>query len=98
MLQSRNLLRLCGAAAALLWMQPAAAQNTPADQSSPPTGLWERANLLGDIGGLRPALQNVGISVTLQEIDEVLGNVTGGIHTGADYDGLATTSLSLDTD
>src|SRR5579872_5486996 len=94
---SRTLAGLTGGIAALLWVLPAAAQTAGSDRAPTPTGLWERANLLGDIGGLRPSLQNVGVAVNLQEIDEVLGNVTGGIHTGADYDGLTTAGLSLDT-
>ncbi|HYL33262.1 MAG TPA: carbohydrate porin [Stellaceae bacterium] len=81
-----------------LWPLPAAAQTATGDQTPTPAGLWERSNLLGDIGGLRPVLQNVGLTFNLQEISEILGNATGGIHTGADYDGLTTASLSLDTD
>jgi len=95
---NRTLPGLTAGIAALLCALPAAAQTTATDQSPPPpTGFWERANLLSDIGGVRPALQNVGVTFNLQEIDEVLGNVTGGVHTGADYDGLTTASLSLDT-
>lgn len=96
---SRTLSCLTVGFPALFWALPAAAQAIAGDQASTPapTGLWERANLLGDVGGLRPVLQNFGITFNLQEIDEVLGNVTGGIHTGADYDGLTTASLSLDT-
>ncbi|HEV2263871.1 MAG TPA: carbohydrate porin [Stellaceae bacterium] len=93
----RDLLRPAAAAGALLWALPVAAQTTAADQTPAPTGLWERSNLLGDIGGLRPTLLNVGVTFNLQEIDEVLGNVIGGTHTGVDYDGLTTASLSLDT-
>lgn len=95
--QSRNLRHLLAIIVAL-WPWPAAAQTATGDQTPTPTGLWERSNLLGDIGGLRPALQSVGITFNLQETSEVLGNVTGGIHTGADYDGLTTASLSLDTE
>ncbi len=88
-----------GAAALLVYALPASAQTTAADQASTPapTGLWERTNLLGDIGGLRPTLQSVGITFNLQETSEIVGTVTGGIRTGADYDGLTTASLSLDT-
>ncbi|MGA9865318.1 MAG: carbohydrate porin [Acetobacteraceae bacterium] len=46
---------------------------------------------------MRTALGNYGISVGLQETSEVLGNVTGGIHRGADYDGLTMLSMGLDT-
>lgn len=83
--------------AALLWALPATAQTAASDPTPAPTGFWERSNLLGDIGGMRPWLGHYGVTFNLQEIDEVLGNVTGGVHTGADYDGLTTGSVSLDT-
>ncbi len=56
-----------------------------------------RSNLLGDLWGLRPMLGSVGLSLGGQETSEVLGNVTGGIHRGAAYDGLTQISLGLDT-
>ncbi|WP_428490580.1 carbohydrate porin [Rhodopila sp.] len=62
------------------------------------TGLWERANLLGDIGGLRSLLADHGISLGLSETSEVLGNVTGGVHRGAAYDGLTLMSVGVDTE
>ncbi len=71
---------------------PAAASSTAG-----PPGIWERANLLGDIGGLRTFLGNYGISIGLSETSEVLGNVTGGIRRGATYDGLTTMNVGLDT-
>ncbi len=63
------------------------------------TGLFSpsRTNLLGDVGGLRTALGEYGLSLGLQETSEVFGNVTGGVHRGADYDGLTEMSLGLDT-
>ena len=51
------------------------------------TGLWTRGNLLGDAGGVRSALWNYGITFGIQDINEVWGNVSGGIQRGADYDG-----------
>lgn len=62
-----------------------------------PTGFWERNTLLGDIGGLRTLLKNYGITFSLSETSEVLGNLTGGIRRGADYEGATTMALSLDT-
>jgi porin len=53
--------------------------------------------LLGDMGGLRTELSKYGISLAIQETSEVLGNVTGGTHKGADYDGLTQMLLQLDT-
>lgn len=63
------------------------------------TGLFasSRNNLLGSMGDLRTVLGNYGISLGLQETSEVLGNVTGGVHTGADYDGMTEMSVGLDT-
>ncbi len=82
-------------------------QPTPTpDQTAPPAapspatpsaGLWQRPNLLGDIGGVRPLLDTYGVSFGLLETSEVLGNVTGGVRRGADYDGLTEMSLGLDT-
>jgi porin len=53
--------------------------------------------LLGDIGGLRPLLGTYGITLTIQEISEVLGNITGGIHTAAAYDGVTQVTVQMDT-
>ena len=63
------------------------------------TGLFSssRANLLGDIYGLRTRLANYGVSLGLQETAEVFGNPTGGIRQGAAFNGLLTMSLGVDT-
>jgi porin len=60
-------------------------------------GLARSNYLLGDLWGLRTALSRYGISIAIQETSEVLGNVTGGVHRGADYDGLTQVILQLDT-
>lgn len=60
--------------------------------------LWTRDTFLGDIGGLRTRLAQLGVTFNLQEQSEVFSNVSGGIHTGADYKGLTTMSVGLDTD
>jgi porin len=58
----------------------------------------ERTNyLFGDMGGLRPFLSQYGVTFSLQETDEVLGNLTGGTNTGFRYDGLTQAVLQLDT-
>ncbi len=69
-----------------------------ADTDNAPQGFWQRDTLLGDMGGVRPWLGKYGVTFSLSEISEILGNVTGGIHNGAEYDGLTTMGLSLDTD
>jgi porin len=61
-------------------------------------GNLERTNyLLGDLFGLRTELSKVGISLAIQETSEVLGNATGGVRRGLDYDGLTQAILQLDT-
>ncbi|HVB66299.1 MAG TPA: carbohydrate porin [Acetobacteraceae bacterium] len=90
-----------GTAVLALWATAAAAQtdSAAASQTAPPaaTGFWERSSLLGDPAGLRDALGKDGISFGLQETSEVFGNVSGGIHRGADYNGLTEMSLGIDT-
>ena len=54
------------------------------------------SNLLGPIWGVRPWLGQYGMSFGLNEISEVFGNPTGGIHQGADYDGLTEMSVGVD--
>jgi porin len=61
-------------------------------------GSLKRSNyLLGDMFGLRTELSKYGISLAIQETSEVLGNVSGGQHKGADYDGLTQAILQLNT-
>jgi porin len=53
--------------------------------------------LLGDMWGLRTLLSQYGMSLAIQETSELLGNATGGIRQGAEYDGLTQMVLQLDT-
>ncbi len=55
-----------------------------------------RPNLLGDLYGVRTALGRIGVSLGLQETDEVFGNATGGLRRGASYNGLTTLGLGVD--
>jgi porin len=76
---------------------PAAAA-APADQANAaPTGLWQRSNLFGDMGGLRPWMGNYGVTFGLQETSEYMNNLTGGTHRGGAYDGLTQFGLGVDT-
>src|ERR1700677_2159249 len=52
------------------------------------TGISRSGYLLGDMWGLRPWLSKYGMSLAISETSEVLGNATGGVKRGADYDGL----------
>ncbi len=60
--------------------------------------IWERSNLLGDMGGLRSALADKGVTVVLSEQADLLGVVSGGLKRGFTLDGLTTFSASIDTD
>jgi porin len=62
------------------------------------SGLSRNANMLGDMWGLRPFLGRYGMTFSLTETSELLGNATGGIKRGIAYDGLTTMTLQLDTD
>jgi len=54
-------------------------------------------NLFGDLGGLRPALSNYGVTLTILENVETFGNLSGGVKQGFEADGLTTVTLQMDT-
>ncbi|MCQ8278542.1 carbohydrate porin [Acetobacteraceae bacterium KSS8] len=53
-------------------------------------------NLLGPAWGVRPWLNQYGVTFGLSETGEVFGNATGGLHRGATYDGLTEASVGVD--
>jgi porin len=55
------------------------------------------ANLFADMWGLRPALAKYGLTLSVVENSETLGNVSGGVRQGFEYNGLTTATLQLDT-
>lgn len=61
----------------------------PSEALSPPTAAQPAPSehLLGDWGGIRSRLENVGITLALDWTSEVAGNVTGGVKQGATYAG-----------
>ncbi len=72
---------------------------TTAPLSAPDTGgLFTRDKLLGDPGGLRTRLGELGLSPGLADTEEVFGNPTGGGRTGVTYEGVTEISLGIDTD
>lgn len=52
--------------------------------------------LLGDWGGLRPLLDQYGITFTLNQTSDYLGNTHGGIKQGFVYDGLLDLEVDID--
>ena len=73
---------------------PATSVDMPPDAE---TGFWERSALLGDIGGLRQVLGNLGLTFEMEDVSEVFANVKGGLRQGTAYDGQLVMGLSLDT-
>lgn len=71
---------------------------TPDQTPAAPTGIWERPNLFGDMGGLRPWLGKYGVTLNLQETSEYLNNLSGGTKRGGAYDGLTELSVTVDTE
>ncbi|MCM2494727.1 carbohydrate porin [Burkholderia glumae] len=94
---SAALVSACAAMQAAACAQDAPGTPPPAGGATPADGLWQRATLLGDLGGLRGALGNHGITFTLQETSEYLGNLAGGTRRVGAYDGLTQAALSVDT-
>ncbi len=60
-------------------------------------GLNRSSQMLGDMWGLRTMLGRYGITLSIQETSEILGNATGGYRRGAEYDGLTQAVLQLNT-
>lgn len=59
---------------------------------------WRREGaLLGDMWGIRKDLSRHGITLTIQETSEALGNVAGGTHKSLDYDGLTQAILQVNS-
>lgn len=67
-------------------------------QDQAPTGFWDRSNLFGDMGGLRPWLGDRGFTLGLQETSEYLRNLSGGTRRIGAYSGLTQLTLNMDTD
>ncbi len=59
---------------------------------------WQSPNLLGDMGGLRPALSKYGVTLTVLENVEAFGNLSGGVQQSFEPKGLTTVTLQMDTE
>ncbi len=69
---------------------------TPGEEAA--KGLWDRANLFGDLGGVRTRLADHGITFGLTETSEVFGNPTGGVRQGVIYEGLTQFGVGIDAE
>ena len=88
----RGRLSVLALAAGLGLLAPA-----PASAQSMSGSIFQRANLLGTIGGLRTALGNVGVTFGLTDSENLLGNTTGGLKTGATMQGVTTGTIDVNT-
>ena len=57
----------------------------------------DNTGLLGDWGGLRPTLAAHGITLGINDSENLLGNVSGGVKTGATLQGVTTMTMDVDT-
>jgi porin len=78
------------AAFSVLGLAPAMAQS---DSGS----IWQRSNLLGTIGGLRTVLGDYGITLDINDSENLLGNTLGGVKEGATMQGVTTATLQVNT-
>lgn len=75
-----------------------------AAQADPPSagpwgalgGAWQSPTLLGDMGGLRPALAQYGVTLQLYEEAETFSNLTGGVRQGFEVNGVTTAQVQWD--
>ena len=70
------------------------AQSSDATQTPP--DFWHRDTLTGDWGGLRTALHDHGVDVTMTYTADMQGDVAGGIQRGAVYDGSLLPQINVD--
>ena len=81
----------CAMLAAGAGGSPALAEDVPAAD-----GLFDRAELTGDWGGARSWLEDRGITLTLTQTSDVLGNTIGGFRRGVAYDGVFEGQIDVD--
>ncbi|HEX3350576.1 MAG TPA: carbohydrate porin [Acetobacteraceae bacterium] len=94
-----KLARLAVIAAAVVVVPLAVARADDAAASDDqPKSFWEQDQMLGDLGGLRTLLDGAGVTFSLQEQSELIGNLTGGLRTGAVYDGATLGMVTVDMD
>lgn len=74
--------------------------STPASAAPAPFGFLDLQgqNLLGDMGGLRPALAKYGVDMYIYGFVETFGNLSGGVKQGFEADGITSVALQMDTD
>jgi porin len=67
-----------------------------AGNDAPPN--YAETTITGDWGGYRSRLHNEGVTLTITQTSDFLGNVSGGLRTGAAYDGVFELQGDFDMD
>lgn len=80
------------------WAQTAGSlpRLTPEELLPTKSDVTTATTLFGDWAGLRPLLDNYGVSFTLNQTSDYLGNTRGGIKQGFMYDGLLDLEVDVD--
>ena len=92
-----SIMRRAATAARFLTVAAACAAGAAQAQSADGyTDIWHRNTLTGNWCGLGDDLADKGIAISATYTAEVFGNVQGGIHRGATYDGLFLPQLDID--
>lgn len=58
----------------------------------------QNSQLLGDMGGVRPVLANHGVTLTITDSENLLGNYTGGLKKGTTMQGVTTGTMQINTE
>jgi len=78
----------------VLGAAPALAQTTPAPYAG---DIWTRSELLGDPAGVRSALDNHGVTISINDSENLLDAASGGVKNGATMQGVTTGTVEVDT-
>jgi porin len=73
---------------------PVFAQTAPAPYAG---DIFTRSELLGDPGGVRSALDDHGITISINDSENLLDNASGGVKNGTTMQGVTTGTLEVDT-
>ncbi len=91
---------LCADAPSALDPRLRADESTPDQAATAPWGVlsgsWQSPTMLGDMGGLRPALAKYGLTLQLFEEAEIFGNLTGGVRQSFEPNGVTTVQIQWD--
>jgi len=66
------------------------------NEEVPPDDVWHHDTLGWELGGVRPFLLEHDMTLGITDVEEVLGNPSGGMHQGSAYDGATIVSLTAD--